>query len=343
MTKLPSIIRKALKFPPTIQKEINISNLEVNSNTNKTILIGPHDPSFAGIHSAASHVESIFSVPYVYLEDVLKNPSVYKDSNIIFEGWIPPYQKVINCTGGRHFVRYQSPLTQMELSGKELDQILFLKSAKDAKKIDGVFVTSESLFRSLQPFAEWWPNAINTKLFQVKKSTKEDNTVGLLMTYSPRKNLASNLFAARLMGTKVFCNDNIPLVLKQLAKQFSITVSYSPRTDDIVYRELLSRLILNMQVTLSESLNYGIVDSMLSGTPSLIGPNTPLANLSKSYDSLCKINTVDNPIEIARKGRTLLKSKVCQEDALGFGLEMLETYSQRANEVTNALIERWKF
>ena len=51
----------------------------------------------------------------------------------------------------------------------------------------------------------------------------------------------------------------------------------------------------------------------------------------------------DNPIEIARKGRTLLKSKVCQEDALGFGLEMLETYSQRASEVTNALIERWKF
>ena len=309
----------------------------------KTILVGPHDPTFAGIHTAASHVQRLHSIPYIYLEEILENPLSFKDSNIIFEGWIPPYQEIIDRTGGRHFVRYQSPLTQMELSGQELDQILFLKSALDAKQIEGLFVTSESLFRSMQPYVEWWPNAVLAKPFQISKNPKEENTVGLLMTYSPRKNIATNLFAARLMGAKVFCNDNIPLVFKQLCNQFSINVSYSNRLSDELYYKLLSSLCLNMQVTLSESLNYGIVDSLLSGTPVLIGPNTPLANLCKSYDQLCLVNSVDNPIEVARKGRVLLDNASAREDALGYGRTMLQTYSERACEVTNSLIERWDF
>lgn len=309
----------------------------------KTVLVGPHDPTFAGIHTAASHVQRLHSIPYIYLDEILENPLSFKDSNIIFEGWIPPYHAIIDLTGARHFVRFQSPLTQMELSGQELDQILFLKSALDAKQIDGLFVTSESLFRSMQPYVEWWPNAIHAKPFQISKNPKEENTVGLLMTYSPRKNIATNLFAARLMGAKVFCNNNIPIVFKEMCNQFSINISYSNRLTDELYYKLLSSLCLNMQVTLSESLNYGIVDSLLLGTPALIGPNTPLANLCNSYDQLCLVNTVDNPIEIARKGRVLLENASAREDALGYGRTMLETYSDRACGVTKSLIERWDF
>lgn len=322
---------------------IDASHKVDHAHSNRTIMVGPRDSTFAGIHNAARHVQNLFPVRYVYLDQVLQVPADYKDSNIIFEGWIPPYDDVINVTGKRHFVRYQSPLTQMELSGLELEHLLFLRSAVNSKKLAGLFVSSEKLFRALHPLAEWWPNAVDLSLHEPPKKDVIPDSIGLYMTYTPRKNLATNLFAARLMGGIVHCSDGLPDTYKQLAQAFDINIHYNARPTDEEYLQRLANLALSLQVTLSESLNYGIVDNLICGTPVITGPNTPLANLHPEFDKWCLVNAVDDPVAIADKGRILIHDPAAAIAACEAGRNMLRLYAEQTSEITHTLLERWDF
>ena len=103
-----------------------------------------------------------------------------------------------------------------------------------------------------------------------------------------------------------------------------------------------SKLFINLQVTLSESLNYGIVDSLLCGTPVISGFNNPLNGFNREFDRLCLVSRVDNPVEIKNRATAIIESTSLHHDAVGYGIEAINAFSSKSKERVGDLLQKNK-
>jgi hypothetical protein len=113
-------------------------------------------------------------------------------------------------------------------------------------------------------------------------------------------------------------------------------------SDKHEYHSILSKLLINLQVTLSESLNYGIVDSLLCGTPVISGFNNPLNGFNREFDRLCFVERVDNPVEIKNRATAITESTTLHHDAVGYGIEAINAFSIKSKECIGDLLQKNK-
>lgn len=310
----------------------------------KTIFIYRDHPTLQGLVNAANHVCDIFEIEPVSVDQFHSNISKYSQCDVIFEAWLDCYPQLLDLIRGRKFVRWQSPSTQMELSpgGIEFQVFNDIINLKNNKVIDAVFVSDEGLYRSLNPFVDWFPNIFSTSTNYKYSDFVSREGVGLFMTYTPRKNLFCNVLAANLLNKDLHFSSHFDAQFKSLLSLMKIKFISHNSSDKHDYHSILSKLSINLQVTLSESLNYGIIDSLLCGTPVISGFNNPLNGFNREFDRLCLVSRVDNPVEIKNRATAIIESTSLHHDAVGYGIEAINAFYKKSKECIGELLQKNK-
>jgi hypothetical protein len=310
----------------------------------KTIFIFRDHPTLQGLVNASTQITNVFGIEAISVDQFYKNINLYSQCDVIFEAWLDCYPPLLKDIKGRKFVRWQSPSTQMELSpgGIEFQIFYELIKLKDSNFIDGIFVTDEGLYHSLDNLVDWFPNIFSLSNNIPYKEMNCRNGVGLFMTYTPRKNLFCNILAANLLNKDLHLSNQFEPAFKNLLSFIDVKLISHNCTDTKYYYKIISKLFVNLQVTLSESLNYGIIDSLLCGTPIISGFNNPLNGFSREFDKISLVERVDNPVEIKNRACAIIESKSLHMDAVCYGTDAITGYYKKSKEVIGNLLESKK-
>ena len=300
--------------------------------------------------AAFSHLESLFGIRYVPVEMIRDCPERFRDSRILMGGGYDPfYDWIIDNWSGEKWFRFESPLTQMELSmagsvdpdratvGVELRQLMKLKRFVEQGRIR-LFVPSRKAAVALPGVADYWPNVIDPALIEVPAVAKVPDTCGLFCEYYPRKNLATQLFAAKLLGAEVWSGPGLPMLYQELAAEFEIPLRLVHLPDQRQYWQTIGSLQLSLQVTVSEALNYAVVEALLVGTAPLVSSSVPLVGYEPEFERLCGVPVLDDPGMIAEKGRRLLRDAGAYRAAVQSGAEAVRRFAEESHQVVRELL-----
>ena len=314
------------------------------SFTNTIIICKAHF-TLRGLNTAARNVGNMFNIPVVDTEDYKSNYNLYKNNDIIFEGWIDSYMEIIKLSTCRKYVRWQSPITQSELSENSVEILLFLEllQLKSNDIIQGIFVSDFSLSECYPDHVSHFPNIFKSQQVSNQISISSKSSVGVIMTYTPRKNISSNLLCAKLLDDEVVLSSNIPSNYYKFCEESDIRCKVVDLTVDETYNSTISTLKLSLQVTLSESLNYGITDAIFNGTAVICSHNTPIVGVNKTFDSMCAVDRVDSPSAIYEKAIMFYRSENYYHDFISLGLEVLDNYNQTSMSIINDLLFKYRF
>lgn len=316
------------------------------------MLISTCPIGWRGVVAAFSHLESLFGIRYVPLEVIRPNPDRFRGTDILMGGGYDPfYDWIIENWSGARWFRFESPITQMELAmagsvdpdratvGVELRQLMKLKRFVDAGVVR-LFVPSRKAAHALDGIAEYWPNVIDERIVDRPTVAKTPGTCGLFCEYYPRKNLATQLFAAKMMGAEVWCGAGLPMLYQELAAEFQISLRLADLADQRKYWQTIASLQFSLQVTVTEALNYAVVESLLLGTVPLVSTSVPLVDFDADFRRLCAVTALDDPHEIAEKGRHLMRDADDYLAACNAGVEAVGRFAAESREVTRELLER---
>jgi hypothetical protein len=297
-------------------------------------------------------LESLFGVRYVPLEMIRPTPDRFRDTDILMGGGYDPfYDWIIQNWSGARWFRFESPITQMELAmagsvdpdratvGVELRQLIKLKRFVEAGLVR-LFVPSRKSAAALEGVADYWPNVVDRGLIEAPPVEKTPAACGLFCEYYPRKNLATQLFAAKLMGAEVWCGPRLPTLYQELAAEFEIPLRMVDLPDQDTYWQAIASLQLSLQVTVTEALNYAVVESLLLGTVPLVSTSVPLVDWDSDFKRLCAVSALDDPGLIAEKGRRLMQDAGAYRAACQAGVTAVERFAEESYEVTRALLEK---
>jgi len=315
------------------------------------MLISTCPIGWRGNVAAFSHLESLFGIRYVPLEVIRPTPDRFRDTNILMGGGYDPfYDWIIENWSGERWFRFESPITQMELAmagsvdpdramvGVELRQLIKLKRFVEAGAVR-LFVPSRKAAAALDGIADYWPNVVDRRLVEVPAVQKSPTSCGLFCEYYPRKNLATQLFAAKMMGAEVWCGSGLPMLYQELAAEFEIPLRLLELSDQQEYWQTIASLKLTLQVTITEALNYAVVEALLLGTVPLVSMSVPLVDYDADFKRLCAVPALDNPHQIAEMGTTLMEDGDAYGAACRAGVEAVERFAQESREVTRELLE----
>jgi hypothetical protein len=316
------------------------------------MLISTCPIGWRGVVAAFSHLESLFGIRYVPLEVIRPTPDRFRDTDILMGGGYDPfYDWIIENWSGARWFRFESPITQMELAmagsvdpdratvGVELRQLIKLKRFVEAGLVR-LFVPSRKAAAALEGVADYWPNVIDQRLVEAPAEDKIPATCGLFCEYYPRKNLATQLFAAKLMGAEVWCGSRLPMLYQELAAEFEIPLRLADLADQGKYWQTVASLQLSLQVTITEALNYAVVESLLLGTVPLVSTSVPLVDFDADFKRLCTVTALDDPHQIAEKGKHLMQDTDAYLAACQAGVAAVGRFAEESHEVTRHLLEK---
>ncbi len=300
--------------------------------------------------AAFSHLESLCGIRYVPLEMIRDQPERFGKATIVMGGGFHPlYDWIIDNWSGEKWFRFDSPPTQMELSmtgevglanatvGVELQQLMKLKRLAAEGRIR-LFVPSRKAADVLDGVAEYWPNVIDETLVPAPEVVKIEGTCGLFCEYYPRKNVATQMFAAKRLGAELWCGKRLPALYRELAADFEIPLRLVEVPDQRKYWSTLASLELSLQVTVTEALNYAVVEALLVGTPPLVSTSVPLVGLNAEFDGLCAVPVVDDPAEIAQTGERLRRDAGAYRAALQAGRDAVRQFAADTLGVARKLL-----
>jgi hypothetical protein len=315
------------------------------------MLISTCPIGWRGVVAAFSHLESLFGIRYVPLEVIRPAPDRFRDTDILMGGGYDPfYDWIVENWWGARWFRFESPVTQMELAmagsvdpdrarvGVELRQLMQLKRFVEADRIR-LFVPSRKAAAALAGVAEYWPNVVDPRLIEAPAEEKIPAACGLFCEYYPRKNLATQMFAAKLMGAEVWCGPRLPMLYQELAAEFEIPLRLVDLADQGKYWQAVASLQLSLQVTITEALNYAVVESLLLGTVPLVSASVPLVEFDTDFKRLCCVTALDDPQQIAEQGKRLMRDADAYRAACQAGVAALGRFAAESREITRGLLE----
>lgn len=154
------------------------------------------------------------------------------------------------------------------------------------------------------------PQTMNKSFYSIRDiDDRIENSIGLLSTSRPKKNIANQLAACNILkneykyrNLKVF-TDSLSPELRTWGSMLGLNIiEKSDRMPRGEWIDLLGQMHIVCQVTYADSFNYIIAESVLMGVPVVCGSNIDwMSDYSKVED-----NT--NPYQIADKIKSLLKN-----------------------------------
>jgi hypothetical protein len=324
--------------------------MEQSPGTSHATFISTCPVGWRGNVAAFSHLESLFGIRYVPVELIRACPERFRHAGILMGGGYDPfYDWIVENWPGEKWFRFDSPVTQMELSmaggvdpdratvGVELRQLMKLKRFVEQGRLR-LFVPSRKAAAALEGVAGYWPNVIDATLIETPAVEKVPGTCGLFCEFYPRKNLATQLFAAKLLGAEVWTGTGLPALYRELAAEFGIPLRLMDLPDQLQYWQTIGSLQLSLQVTITEALNYAVIESLLVGTVPLVSSSVPLAGYDPEFQRLCAVPVLDDPGLIAEKGARLLRDEGAYRAALQSGREAVRRFAEESHLVIRDLL-----
>ena len=256
------------------------------------------------------------------------------DCPVLVAGWSTAY---LDIKAPEIWVLFCSSPAQVSFDTHERNFFAsFLRKAGKGK-IRRVFVATPGFHSVLEECGvevKWLPHIVAVpRNIDVKEPF--ESSAGLFNLTSPRKNLITQALACFAAGLEVYCHEASASLLRDLpfGKVHAI-----PWLSDDAFFDLLSRMAVNLQVTVGESFNFLAVEALLRGVPCVMSPFPASKLLPEAYRSDFVVDWPDDIVEIRIRAENLARD-----------FSNLETRQSLANDMMEAVtehnawaVERWR-
>lgn len=217
--------------------------------------------------------------------------------------WLPEYENLIKelkKAQAKIGIVWTSTTAQMEQTpnGIELKYLEKILEMLKNNEIDYLFFGDKNLFqyyegrKGIHPF--FYP--ISIKLIEQYKANKTiDNTIGLFVPNSPRKNIMGQIYAFLLSARK---NTNLMLYTNTGVDAFEKNITSYGWLKEEEYHDLLGKMKIILHCTHTESFGYAVVEAIMMGVLPIMSPCIK-DNLNLP-EEIC-VNNPDSPIKISEK------------------------------------------
>lgn len=263
---------------------------------------------FVGVSSVFKHFVSLGLGKFVPTQQL--TPELIKQADFLLLGaWHPSYNDLIKLPIKKGIL-LTSSILQIELTPNmiELQYLNYILSLLKEDKINYLFCGSPNLYEAIKLFETqkeeniyYFPYPYNTHLFyEYVGNNKILHSCGMFFPTHSRKNVLNQLFAFRLANLvkgELSLHTNTKLQIKG-------NVFYYIWLNDDAYYDLLSKIYLNLHVTVAESWCYAVADSIYLGTLPLVSP--VVAKNLNLPEELVVVN-IDSTIDIADRILKIMK------------------------------------
>ncbi|MBI34582.1 MAG: hypothetical protein CMP67_04375 [Flavobacteriales bacterium] len=328
-----------------------IINSEVVLQRSNTVVFTPNNtgPNWLGIKNATINMfpneylllPQSYSSSLLSKEQTIKFLSLLKEKGaqfIIFSGlpdytleWIQEVHK-LDIKIGVIFHGGQSEFTNNSSKQKQMSQILSL-----VKKgvIVRVGVVKKGLKESLEHLTKikihkLTPVSIKSKDIEIKKFSDKKIHIGVFGNASFNKNRHTQVLAASLIE-----NSQIHVISPN---EFSYAVDNSRiithnNLNKENFLKLLGSMDINLYVSYSESWGQVITESISMGVPCLASNNSGVFDSNETLKSALLVSDYDNPYEIAKKIKSVLRMNLKEE---------YEAFIESLNNEAKSLVQEFK-
>lgn len=237
---------------------------------------------YPGVNSVFRHGASLGYWSHVTLGEEISEHDI-----LILGAWHPDYMALLNLKSKKG-IYITSTLGQMDFSQDmvELKQLEAMQRLLKEKQIDFVLSGWPDVADLFLGTGYFCPYPFDESLLN-RRRIKIQNSVGIFLPYSPRKNMTNQLTAAIKSGAKIFTN--LPVS--------SSDIKQVGWLDNESYYTQISEMKLTLHCTFTESFSYGAAESLFLGTLPIV--STQIAeNLFLGPELTChQCDSVKNILE----------------------------------------------
>ena len=284
----------------------------------------PTAGNWQGINTASRQLfgASVFEIPQHYSNQVLTDDEIIQlvrhieqlgFNNVIFSGFPAYFEKIVNAfTAGftpKVSVVLHGTFTEMGNSPAAAAAMITPVNLRRKNKIGKLAAVRKSVAEFIT--ANW-----QVPVFELANKCSIDGVVlpdkpiqgvniGVMGANTFNKNL-HNQVAAALLVKNAFVHVSKGEGFEYLDTQLLVE---HPRLDRSAFIGLLSQMDVNMHLSFSESWGQVAAESMLTGVPCLVSPNTNLLDDDSFLKAELTVNRTDAPLEIAERINSVLAKR----------------------------------
>ena len=311
-----------------------------------------------------------------FMVDYLEDPSFWNNwphPIVLCGGWDDRFDIIVDALSCPIFVYWHTNILGSELSwghtvgdggqgssrmgadfGVELLQLNHIKTLLDNGSIRGIFVPAEKTAQALD-FVEHLPNLFDVGWVDINPARKIPNSIGCFVAHVPWKNLCSQAVAVQKSGKDLYLNGGIKRRKRRPHEELSVPyltafecLGIQPRflylgahqSDTTPYWRAVCSMTLTLQVTCTETLNYAALESIACGTPVLVSPMCPIANMDEEFKKMCCVEEIDNPQEITNQIHRVTRNEFNSERAVLAGRRAIEAYQKKNMPIADRSIQK---
>lgn len=284
----------------------------------------PTAGNWLGINTASRQLfgASVFDIPQHYSNQVLTDDEIIQlvrhieelgFDSVIFSGFPAYFEKVVNAFSAgfarKIGVVLHGTFTEMGNSPAAANAMMTPINLRRKNKIGKLAAVRKSVAEFIT--ANWkvpvfeLANKCSIDGLVLPDKPMQSVNIGVMGAGTFNKNL-HNQVAAALLVKNAFVHVSKGVGFEYLDTQFIVE---HPRLDRAAFIGLLSQMDVNMHLSFSESWGQVAAESMLTGVPCLVSPNTNLLDDDSFLKAELTVNRTDAPLEIAERINSVLAKR----------------------------------